>query len=229
MKILAVDTATEACSVALLLGEQSFGMFEICPQQHSQRVLPMIDELLKKHGVKLKDLDAIAYGRGPGSFTGVRIAAGMAQGLAFGVDLPVVEVSTLAAMAQETFEKTGNKNIRVLIDARMGEVYFGDYEVVNGLARERQDEAVLSPLDALAKFIKVVDTNDAWEAAGTGWQAYATELDFGGIVQISYPNAMAMLSFAKDAMIQGKSIKAEQIQPTYVRDNVTWKKLPGKE
>ena len=101
MKILAIDTATEACSVALNNGTEQFQEFEICPQQHSQRLLPMVDSVLKQAKMSLSDLDLLAFGRGPGSFTGVRIATGMIQGLALGTGLKVAGVSTLAAMAVE--------------------------------------------------------------------------------------------------------------------------------
>ena len=101
MNILAIDTATEACSVALQLENVTVSRFEVCPQQHSQRLLPMVDEVLKEAGVSLNELDLLAFGRGPGSFTGVRIATGMIQGLALGTGLKVAGVSTLEAMARE--------------------------------------------------------------------------------------------------------------------------------
>ncbi|GBL03444.1 tRNA (adenosine(37)-N6)-threonylcarbamoyltransferase complex dimerization subunit type 1 TsaB [Glaciecola sp. KUL10] len=229
MNILAIDTATEACSVALLKGEEAFSTFEICPQQHSQRILPMIDDLLKKQDIKLKELDAIAYGRGPGSFTGVRIATGIAQGLAFGAELPVLQISTLAAMAQEAYEKTGVAHVRVLIDARMQEVYFGDYVAVNGLVEARQEEAVLPPNEAFEKFESEHAQGEQYTFAGTGWQAYASDLHFSSSIEVLYPNAKAMLKLAKQAYLSAQTVKAEEIQPTYLRDKVTWKKLPNKE
>lgn len=229
MKILAIDTATEACSVALLNNEQSFSTFEICPQQHSQRILPMIDELLKGQSIKLNDLDAIAYGRGPGSFTGVRIATGIAQGLAFGAELPVLQISTLAAMAQEVHTKTSASRVKVLIDARMQEVYFGDYTFENGLAVALQEEAVLAPNEAMERFDSLDIPTDSNAFAGTGWQAYASDLNFTKEIEVLYPNAVSMLNLAKQALLSGKSVSAEEIKPTYLRDKVTWKKLPHKE
>ncbi len=130
MNILAIDTATEACSVALKYNDTIITRFEICPQQHSRRLLPMVDEVLKEAQVALPDLDLLAFGRGPGSFTGVRIATGMIQGLALGTGLKVAGVSTLEAMAFEMASKTEDKAalIAVASDARMNEVYFAVYK-----------------------------------------------------------------------------------------------------
>lgn len=246
MKILAIDTATEACSVALLNGETIDAIFDICPQQHSQRILPMIDELLSKHGLKVTDLDALAYGRGPGSFTGVRIATGIIQGLALGANLPVIEVSTLAAMAQQNFMQHGYKRSKVLIDARMQEVYFGHYELdtapdnsgadsnnTNPTVIERQTEAVLPPADAIAKFAEISDDdNSLCGRAGTGWDAYSDAL--GALqnvepVKVLYPAAEYMLPMAIKALKNGNTITVDEISPIYLRDKVTWKKLPGRE
>lgn len=234
MIILSVDTATEACSVGLLIENEHHntivdGSFEICPQQHSQKILPMIDDLLAKHELGLSDVDVIAYGRGPGSFTGVRIATGIVQGLAFGANIPVVEVSTLAAMAQQSYDNTGVEHTRVLIDARMQEVYFGDYEIVQGIARSIQEESVLAPEQALAKFEQISNDKDYWECAGTGWQAYPSELKFDSAVEVLYPDARAMLKIARHAYISGDTTNVMDIKPTYLRDKVTWKKLPHKE
>jgi tRNA threonylcarbamoyladenosine biosynthesis protein TsaB len=163
MNILAIDTATEACSVALL-GSKSAkplaqaaapevelvdSIFDICPQQHSQQILPMIDTILCRNNMVPADLSGIAFGCGPGSFTGVRIAASTVQGLAFGANLPVVQVSTLAAMAQQVYSQTGCEEQLVLIDARMKEVYMGHFKVVDGLAIAQIKEVVATPEDAL--------------------------------------------------------------------------------
>ena len=129
MNILAIDTATEACSVALQYDNTVITRFEICPQQHSQRLLPMVDEVLKEAQATLGDIELLAFGRGPGSFTGVRIATGMIQGLALGTGLKVAGVSTLEAMAFEVASNVQNKDalIAVASDARMDEVYFAVY------------------------------------------------------------------------------------------------------
>lgn len=133
-RILAIDTATEACSVALWNNGEKHALFEICPREHTQRILPMVQQVLAESGVTLNQLDALAFGRGPGSFTGVRIGIGIAQGLAMGAELPMIGVSTLATMAQGAFRVTGATQVLAAIDARMGEVYWGQYQ--------RQDNGV---------------------------------------------------------------------------------------
>jgi tRNA threonylcarbamoyladenosine biosynthesis protein TsaB len=232
MKILAIDTATEACSVALLSGNVKDVIFEICPQQHSQRILPMIDKLLSKHAIKITDLDALAYCRGPGSFTGVRIATGIVQGLALGADLPVIEVSTLAAMAQENYMQHGYQITKVLIDARMQEVYFGYFQVHNGIVAELQSEAVLTPAEAVAKFAKISHDNTVIGRAGTGWTAYSEALMTSqntDPINVLYPCAEFILPIAEKAFKDGNTITVDDVTPIYLRDKVTWKKLPGKE
>ena len=104
-RILAIDTATEACSVALLNDESTDALFELCPREHTQRILPMVQQVLANNQLNLNQLDALAFGRGPGSFTGVRIGIGIAQGLALGAELPMIGVSTLATMAQGAWRK----------------------------------------------------------------------------------------------------------------------------
>ena len=148
MKLLAIDAATEACSVAVCDGDVIHGQFEVCPQQHSQRLLPMVQQVLAEAELQLSDLELLAFGRGPGSFTGVRIATGMIQGLALGTELPVAGVSTMAAMAQQAYAQQGAEYIAVAIDARMQEVYFAQYQIENGLAKLIGEEAVLPPAQA---------------------------------------------------------------------------------
>lgn len=227
MNLLAIDTATEACSVALLHGTETDSLFEVCPQQQSQQILPMIDTLLSKHGLAMSNIDAIAYGRGPGSFTGVRIATSTVQGLALGANVPVVEISTLAAMAQEAFEKYGSNVILSLIDARMKEVYCGFFTIVNGLATPQLPELVCPP-NEVQDHIKD-ESVDA--VTGTGMDAYLEHFSYlkeQHEVRVLYPNALYMLSLAKDAIKNDLGVKVEDIKPVYLRDTVTWKKLPHK-
>ena len=122
MKILAVDTATEACSAALYINGDIQERFEIAPREHTRLLLPMVDSLMAEAGIRPQQLDAIAFGCGPGSFTGVRIAAGVMQGIAYGADLPVVPVSTLAAISQSCLQKTAHDTIFTAVDARMNEI-----------------------------------------------------------------------------------------------------------
>lgn len=230
MKLLCIDTATEACSAALLINERRDAIFEVCPQQQSSRILPMIDELLTRNNIKLAELDAIAYGRGPGSFTGVRIASSTVQGLALGTDLPVVEVSTLAAMAQQNYEQNSETKSLALIDARMSEMYCAAYEVdVDGIVQAVTQEAVLAPSDVAPI---LAGYNEQSSYVGTGFHAYASELDLAlksAALAVNYPNAQYMLSIAKKQYEIGHTVSVEQIKPVYLRDKVTWKKLAGRE
>ncbi|GAB3023044.1 tRNA (adenosine(37)-N6)-threonylcarbamoyltransferase complex dimerization subunit type 1 TsaB [Bowmanella dokdonensis] len=227
MNILVIDTATEACSAALSLAGKTYSRFEICPQQHSQRLLPMVDELLSEAGADLEQLDVLGFGRGPGSFTGVRIATGMIQGLALGSALPVVGVSTLAAMAQQAFQLEGCRRVAAAIDARMDEVYWGCFEESNGLMRLVGPEAVLPPPQA-----RLPGEQSAWTGVGSGWQAYSTLPDRARVrvqEEVLYPCAEYMLPLVASAFAQGRATSVEDIQPIYLRDKVTWKKLPGRE
>ena len=133
MRILAIDTATEACSVALWNDGTVNAHFELCPREHTQRILPMVQDILTTSGTSLTDINALAYGRGPGSFTGVRIGIGIAQGLALGAELPMIGVSTLMTMAQGAWRKNGATRVLAAIDARMGEVYWAEYQHENGI------------------------------------------------------------------------------------------------
>ena len=238
MNILAIDTATEACSVALQFNDTVTTRFEICPQQHSQRLLPMVDEVLKEVQVDLRDIDLLAFGRGPGSFTGVRIATGMIQGLALGTGLKVAGVSTLEAMAYEVSIKTEDKSalIAVASDARMDEVYFAVYSQSPGGLERRIEEQVCAPEVAVEQ-LKVLrdNSNTVFLMAGTGWSAYEKldqwKSEAGGeaLLEVTLPNAQYMLELALNAYEKGEISDAVNVEPIYLRDKVTWKKLPGRE
>lgn len=227
MKLLALDTATEACSVALCYDDAMLTLDEVCPQQHSKRVLPMVQQLLSQAQLSLTQLDGIVFGRGPGSFTGVRIAAGVTQGLAFGADLPVYGVSTLAAMAQAAVRLHSASQVIAAIDARMAEVYIGSFTLQQGLMQPAMQELAIKP-QQLAAF----NLSGKVYAVGTGWQAYATELLQRQHAEIAanilYPSAQDMLTLAQPAFAAGHFVSAEQAEPVYVRDDVSWQKLPGR-
>lgn len=226
MNILAIDTATEACSVALSIDDTTDSIFDVCPQQHSQQILPMLDIILKRNSLKTTELDAIAYGRGPGSFTGVRIAASTVQGLALGSNLPVVEVSTLAALAQQNYDQHGFESTLALIDARMKEVYAGSFTIVDGLAILNGNEAVIAPELALDMYTQKRPLG----CAGTGFESYraifSEYIETGP--KVMYPHALYMLPLAKQQLIKHQVTNADNIQPVYVRDKVTWQKLPNR-
>ncbi|WP_342807488.1 tRNA (adenosine(37)-N6)-threonylcarbamoyltransferase complex dimerization subunit type 1 TsaB [Alteromonas sp. M12] len=227
MKILAIDTATEACSAAIFVDQKTDSIFEVCPQQHSQKLLPMVEQLLQRNNQTLSAIDYLVFGRGPGSFTGVRISTGIIQGLALGTEKPVVGISTLAAMAQQAIDESQAKLVAVAIDARMDEVYFALFRNENNLARLIEEEQVLGPESVLEGLTEIPDV-----LCGTGWTAYKA---FQQIVEqvgqpsILFPSSSAMIPLAIDAIAQGNFSDAENIQPVYLRDKVTWKKLPGRE
>ncbi|WP_218311352.1 tRNA (adenosine(37)-N6)-threonylcarbamoyltransferase complex dimerization subunit type 1 TsaB [Alteromonas antoniana] len=227
-RILAIDTATEACSVALQDGDTVYSRFEICPQQHSQKLLPMVDDVLKEAGLSLSELDCLAYGRGPGSFTGVRIATGMIQGLALGTGLRVVSVSTLAAMAWEAAKASEASTVYTAIDARMGEVYFAAYQKTSDSLESLVPEKVCPPEEAFTH----CKESDA-VVAGTGWAAYEVLSDFTAKAELTagvlYPAAEAMLPLANASLLRNEAVLAADVEPVYLRDKVTWKKLPGRE
>jgi len=239
VKLLALDTSTEACSVALQLGEQILTLDEVCPQQHSKRVLPMVQQLLSDAGLTLAQLDGLVFGKGPGSFTGVRIGVGVAQGLAFGADLPVYGVSTLAAMAQAAYRQHQAHQVIAAIDARMSEVYIASFSLDDfGLMLAQTDEIACKPALLPAPVLK-----GAVCGVGTGWQTYPAALtewhktgnsgdeDFAKLnisPSILYPSSQDMLPHAAMAFRLGQFFAAEQAEPSYVRDEVTWQKLPGR-
>lgn len=232
MKFLALDTSTEACSVALALDGQILALDEVCPQQHSKRILPMLQQLLSDAGVSLYQLDGIIFGRGPGSFTGVRIGVSVAQGLAFGADLPVFGVSTLVAMAQAAAVQQNATEVIAAIDARMAEVYIAAYTLDEaGLMQAITPEIAAKPA-ALPEVLTSLSFTSQLLGVGTGWQTYPQTLQQLAPALIAdsilYPSAQFMLPFASRAWQQQLFVSAEQAEPVYVRDEVTWQKLPGR-
>ena len=228
MNFLAIDASTEACSVAIKYNDTQFSEYELCPQSHSLRLLPMIDSVLKQANAKLLDLDGIIFGQGPGSFTGVRIGIGVTQGLAFSAQLPARGISTLQAMAQQAYNDKGQSQVIAAIDARMSEVYTCYFEVdVRGIMQPKTEETVLKP-EFVAQYYKDV-TLPAY-GVGTGWDAYpelAALKSNADSPDILFPSAAAMLSIG-EVDFEQHSVEAEHAQPKYVRDTVSWKKLPGR-
>lgn len=230
-KILALDTATENCSVALLANDKVYVRSEVAPRDHTKKILPMVDEVLKEAGLTLAELDALAFGRGPGSFTGVRIGIGIAQGLAFGADLPMVGISTLEAMAQGSYRVHGAEQVACAIDARMSEVYWGRYV--------RQEDGTWSCYDAEcvvppARLAEQCPSDQfEWCMAGTGWEAYQDELKQLNVTRkqgdVLFPDAEDIVYLAQFELAKGNTVDAEEASPTYLRDTVAWKKLPGRE
>lgn len=228
--ILALDTSTPACSVALNIDGVVLEDFRMAPRQHNDLILPMVEQILTQAGLALSDLDAIAFGRGPGSFTGLRISAGVVQGLAYGADLPVIPVSTLAAQALEGFQKTGRHHWLSALDARMGEIYVAGYHVnkVDGhyLVDCLFDEQVAKP-EALAQF------DMSYQGIGSGWvydELLTTLLPNKPeyVLLDVAPRAACIAQLAQELFSQGKVVSAYDAMPIYLRDEITWEKQAPK-
>jgi tRNA threonylcarbamoyladenosine biosynthesis protein TsaB len=223
--ILALDTSTDACSAALLLDGQMLQRFKVEPRRHTHLLLPMVEELLAEAQISLKALDAIAFGRGPGSFAGIRIATGAAQGLALAADLPVVPVSTLEAMAFAADASAGDYLLTAL-DARMDEVYWCAWQRKGQALHLLVEEQVSAPADMQ---LPAAVSGNAFAALGSGW-CYRERMPAALTAVISdyttdiYPQAEAMARLAAAAVARGDVMTADEAQPVYLRDQVAWKK-----
>jgi tRNA threonylcarbamoyladenosine biosynthesis protein TsaB len=223
LKLLAIDTATEACSAALDIDGDIREFYEVAGNGHSRLILPMIDRLMAEAGLKPSDLDGLAFGRGPGSFTGIRIATGVSQGIAFALDLPVVPVSNLAALAQDFFDNNPEDVAYVAADARMDEIYWGVYQRNGNGFADLLGKEVVTPANAI-EFIGLTGTG-----IGTGWKAHGKEL----LGQLSpfvnryederLPRACAIAKLGIDGLTKGLAVPAEQALPVYLRDRVAKK------
>jgi tRNA threonylcarbamoyladenosine biosynthesis protein TsaB len=224
MKLLALDTATEACSVAVAVNGEYHEHFEL-GRRHSEGILVMVEAVLADAGLALTQLDAIAFGRGPGLFTGLRIGAGVTQGLAFAAGLPVVPVSSLAALAQGT----GDPRVVAAIDARMNQVYWAAFvRGADGLVEPVGSEIVSDPVQV------PVPPGQQWVGAGSGWdqhhEALLTRLDIhvqGWRAEI-WPRARSVAALGAAALAAGGAVAPEQAVPVYIRDDVAVKaRSPG--
>ena len=220
MKILALDTTTEACSAALQSGNDIHDLYQVAPRRHAELILPMVDDLLEKAGLELAQLDCIAFARGPGAFTGVRLCTSIAQGLAFAAEVPVLGISTLATMAQGYSGDV--RTILAAIDARMGEIYWGLFQQdEKHCVQALGSEAVCKPGE-----LKISLDSDIY-GCGTGWGKYEdilsqkTSKHLVGINPAQLPNAKDMLPLARESLEQGKSCLAKQAMPVYLRNKVT--------
>ncbi|MDH3946592.1 MAG: tRNA (adenosine(37)-N6)-threonylcarbamoyltransferase complex dimerization subunit type 1 TsaB [Chromatiales bacterium] len=218
-RILALETATEACSVAVLAGSAMYRRFEVRPRAHLRLLLPMVESVLTEAELDLGDLDAIAFGCGPGGFTGLRIAAGAAQGLALGARLPVIPVSNLAALAASTMRDTTARKVIVCQDARMGEVYWGTFD------RGADDLPVASGPERVGPPEAVSVAGSDWLGAGSGWLAYPQlHVGFAGVIETNprWPDAADVAAIALGELQAGRVLAPELAAPTYIRNNVTY-------
>lgn len=224
MKLLAVDTATEACSAALYIDGDIRQQYKLAPREHSHLILKMIEQLLAEASMQSAELDALAFGRGPGSFMGIRIAAGVVQGIGFAHELPVVPVSTLQALALNAMQQTGRGQVLTAIDARMKEVYWAAYEKqADATLACTTSEAVVAPT-----LVELPQPGN-WLGAGSGWQTYADVLQSRceGLVEQClpecFPSAAAIAELAANAYAHGEAVDAAAAVPVYLRDNVAKK------
>jgi tRNA threonylcarbamoyladenosine biosynthesis protein TsaB len=221
MKILAIDTSAAACSVALCIGEEMIASHVLAPMQQAKLILPMINEVLLKSGYSLQDLDALAFGCGPGSFTGVRIAASVMQGLAFATQIPLIKISSLAAIAQAVYNDFGWQHLMVAIDARMNEVYWGAYQlnVENNLVQLLGKEHVTPPAHLL--FPKPAN----WAGVGNAWRVYHNLIDICPEVidENCLPMATAIAQLAKEKHLSQDWVTLPAAMPVYLRDTVAIK------
>lgn len=225
MKLLAVESATDACSVALYCHGEIVSDHRIAPQKHAQLLLPMIDTILGNAGIKATDLDGVAFGCGPGSFTGVRIAAAATQGIAFGADIGVIPVSSLQALAQGTYRSQSASHVLASFDARMGEVYWGVYAADTGnIMRPLQGDRVCRPEHVS---VPTGATARKWFLAGSGADEYRRSLSAAisknGLVEIiknCCPHAQDVLTIALPVANKGGFESAADALPVYLRDKV---------
>lgn len=222
MKLLALDTSTEACSAAVLVDDEVIERYEFAPRRHTALILPMIDAVLAEAELRIEQLDGLAFGRGPGAFTGVRIATGVVQGIAFAADLPVMPISTLAAMARETMYEHNITHVAVALDARMKEVYWGVYKAgADGGVVLVGEERVCAP-DSIPVSD---DENQEWFGAGSGWVPHVDLLQQRFRVKQwwgdCYPRAGDIAMLGALAYQRGEMVPAEQALPIYLRDKVT--------
>jgi len=222
MKLLALDTATEACSAAVWVNGSVSACFEIAGREHTHRLLPVVTNALQQAGISYSDLDAVVCGLGPGSFAGVRIGVAFAKGVALARDLPMLGVSTLALLAQAALSEPGCLPVLVAIDARLGEVYFQAFE------RNAQGMAVAVSEPVVCAPHAVIDPGQhgQWQAVGTGWGVYEPVLRAriaGQILTVApeaLPQAASAFALAIPAMEQGLAVTADALQPVYLRNQI---------
>lgn len=222
MKFVCFDTATDALACALWSDGELIEHDEPAPRQHADRLLSVVDRVLAEAGTPRSALDAVGFGRGPGSFTGLRIAAGVAQGLAFALDVPAVPVSTLAAIAQGSLRENGSQRVLVLLDARLGEVYAGAMRADRGIMRPAREEWRCLPEDLGA----ALGADGGWTGCGPGWSVCTDALAGGLGARLEriepgrLPRARDLAALVRAAWEEGLSVTAERALPVYLRRRV---------
>jgi tRNA threonylcarbamoyladenosine biosynthesis protein TsaB len=211
MRFCAFETATDWCSVALWLDGEARSLERRAPNGHAELALPMLERLLAGAGCRAADLQAVAFGAGPGAFTGLRIACGLAQGIAFARDLPVIGISTLEALAEES----GAARVVACLDARMGEVYHAALENLGGRWREVVPARCTRPADFAPP------PGEGWIGCGNGFEAYGP-MGLARVVPHVHPTASAVARLAAPRLTAGEGVDAALAAPNYVRDKVAF-------
>ena len=222
MKLLAIDTSSDACSVAVQVGEDIFEKHVIEPREHTKILVPMIEKLLQDAGVALSSLDAVILGNGPGSFIGMRIGASVAQGICHGAGLQIVPVSSLAAIAAQAIAEHGAEKILVAQDARMHEVYLGRFHADAERLPAADDEEVICRIGPLTV------PDDTYVAVGAGWLKYPELLAqnsnlFAATAEIAdliYPRARHLLQLGARSKLAGRAVPPGALVPAYIRSKV---------
>ena len=223
MKLLAIDTTESGCSAALHIEGENHGIFELAPRKHSELILPMIDRVLSDSGVSQSQLDAVAFCRGPGSFTGVRIAASVAQGLAVAQDLPIVAISSLTALAQGCYRRLAKTQVLAGLDARMSEVYWSACELREGVMQAIDCEVVARIEDLVSI------QGGQWWGVGSAWDEFESELNgqfpeqVQGVDRGQTIDALDVAALAAVAYAKGETVSIDQAVPIYLRDDVAAK------
>ncbi len=221
MNLLALDTATECCSVALWHEGRVCERSELAPRRHAELVLPMTEAVLSEAGITRADIDAIAVGRGPGAFTGVRLGVALAQGLALALDVPVVPVSSLAALAQQAASE-GPDLILAVIDARMDEVYAGWFRRSADGVLPVSGEEVACPPEA----VTMPDAGASWQVIGSGWASHAVRLETAigqppvRALPERWPQARDIAILGRAGLEAGRAVPPERALPVYLRNKV---------
>ncbi len=238
--VLAIETSSELASAALLYGDHVITRESSGVQTHSQTILPMMQSLLEEAGIALKQCDAIAFGSGPGSFTGVRTACGIAQGLAFGANLPLIPVITLAAMAQaclstqsqQTVDRMNTTDVLTILDARMNEVYWAQYRYINNNNKDNSWQTIVEPtLSTTAALVSFISLNNLDNAilCGNGLAAYASVFNESMFNKRNeqtqaqkniMPHAKEIGLLARQAFLRGETMLAHEAQPFYLRNKI---------
>ncbi|WP_077928748.1 tRNA (adenosine(37)-N6)-threonylcarbamoyltransferase complex dimerization subunit type 1 TsaB [Wohlfahrtiimonas populi] len=221
MKILAIDTSTEACSAALYIDGELIERYLVAPRKHIELLKPMVDEVMKVAEVDVSELTGLAFGAGPGSFAGLRVACAFVQGMGAGLEIPVVPVSTLKAMAQQVLDTHADRTVLVMLDAKMKEVYWGVYrledkEVVTVLPEQVTKIDEIPNFAGIVGLANIIGAGDGWNVTPNWVEALKPEF----IEKNVYPRAGEIALLSIDDFENGMALDADQVSPIYLRNNI---------